>query len=106
MMADKISALIFRALASDAEKPRASKMFPFTIWVALFPAALFICSLLLQSLLHPFQSLLGHLEVTAGRLAALLLKAMQHVNRVSHLGQIDRPVPGAFVRLFKFVNPN
>src|ERR1017187_10117775 len=59
-MADKISALIFSALASDAEKPRASKMFPFTIWVGLFSPALFMCPLLLQSLLHPFQSLPGH----------------------------------------------
>src|SRR5664280_1536180 len=63
-MADKISALIFKALASDGEKPRASKMFPLTIWVGLFSAALFMCPLLLQSLLHPFQSLLGHLDVT------------------------------------------
>src|ERR1700690_794582 len=53
-MADKISALIFSALASDAEKPRASKMFPFTIWAGLFSAALFMCPLLLQSLLHSF----------------------------------------------------
>src|ERR1017187_8245714 len=66
-MADKISALIFSALASDAEKPRASRMFPFAIWVGLFSAALFMCPLLLQSLLHPFQSLPGHLEVTSVR---------------------------------------
>src|SRR5664280_24437 len=38
-MADKISALIFKALASDGEKPRASKMFPLTIWVGLFSSA-------------------------------------------------------------------
>src|ERR1035437_2898530 len=105
-MADKISALIFSALASDGEKPRASKMFPLTIWAGLFSAALFMCPLLLQSLLHPFQSLPGHLEVTSVRLPALLLKAVQHVNRVSHLGQIDRPVPCPLVSLFQFVNPS
>src|ERR1035437_9001324 len=104
-MADKISALIFSALASDAEKPRASKMFPLTIWAGLFSAALFMCPLLLQSLLHPFQSLPGHLEVTSVRLPALLLKAVQHVNRVSHLGQIDRPVPSALIGLFQFEDP-
>src|ERR1039458_276286 len=99
-MADKISALIFSALASDAEKPKASKMFPFTIWVGLFPAALFMCSLLLQSLPDYLKALPGNLNVSTVSLVALLLKAVQHVNRVPHLRQVDRPVPRAFIGFF------
>src|SRR5579859_2109885 len=100
-IAEKISALILRALASEAENPRASKMLPLMTWVGLFSAGFFIGSLLLQSLLHHFQALARHFDVPPIGFAAVLFKTMQDVNDISDFGQIDCPIPGPFVCFFQ-----
>src|ERR1017187_6068127 len=103
-MAEKISALILSALASEAENPKASKTLPLTTWVGLFSDGFFIGSLLLQPLVHQFQTLARNINVSPIGFAAIFFEAMQHLNYIADFGQVDGTIPRPFVCFFQLEN--
>src|ERR1700679_1197389 len=96
----QISALIFISSVSAGEKPRSSKMSPLVMCPGLL-FALFTFLLLQNPLLHLRQPALGGAQVLALRLGCVLLKAIQHVDRVFDPRQIHHPVPRLFIGIFQ-----
>lgn len=103
-MADRSSALILSALASDAENPRTSKTLPRTTCVGLFSTAFFMTLLLLQSLSDEFEALTRNCDVPPIRFATFLLKTVQYVDSVFNLRKVNHSVPCALIGFLQFVD--
>jgi hypothetical protein len=58
----------------------------------------------MDSLLYCFQAPLCSLDIPPVGLSAVLLKAMQDMDDVPYLREIDHPIPGPLIGIFQFIN--